>query len=133
MPLEFYQRMYQKLYEGDRWVDTTCGSLEYVWTTIWGGTPWEVQPYEGPLGNWCGPLYYADISSNYGFMFYQSDDGTVEDGLVPERYHGVIYDRATGQISAGRHISTEEEDGGEEEQQQESGEGHMARGIEESH
>jgi hypothetical protein len=120
LPLKFYQRLYQRLYEGERWVDTTCGSLEYVWTTIWGGTPWEVQPYEGEVvGGWCGPLYHADISSNSGFMFFQSDDGSVEEGYLPERYHGVIYNRDTGVISSGRYVYTEGE--GEEELVREEG------------
>jgi hypothetical protein len=100
-PLSFYQHLYDKLYEGQQWIDTTCGALEYVWTTLWGGIPWNVQPFTA--NQWCGPLYYADISSNSGFMFYKSDDGSVEDGYLPERYFGVIYDRDRNTISIGKH------------------------------
>lgn len=107
-PKSFYQQLYDKLYHGEQWVDTTCGALEYVWTTIWGGIPWKVQP--NYVNNWCGSLYYADISSNSGFMFYKSDDGSVEEGYLPEKYHGVIYDRDNDQITIGKYRYYDEEE-----------------------
>jgi hypothetical protein len=106
-PRSFYQQLYDRLYQGQQWVDTTCGALEYVWTTLWGGIPWSVEPFRE--NQWCGPLYYADICSNSGFMFYQSDDGSVEEGYLPDRYHGVIYDRDRNAISMGRHRFIREE------------------------
>lgn len=107
IPFSFYQQVYDKLYHGEQWIDTTCGALEYVWTTLWGGIPWDVQP--NYVHNWCGPLYYADISSNYGFMFYKSDDGSVEEGYIPDKYFGSIYNRENNQISVGRYRYIEEE------------------------
>ena len=100
IPFSFYQNLYHKLYVGPQYVDTTCGALEYLWTTLWGGKPFNIQP---DLDSWCGPLYFADIASNYGFLFYKSDDGSVEAGYLPDRYHGYIYNQNTHEIKPGIH------------------------------
>jgi hypothetical protein len=54
-------------------------------------------------------------------MFFQSDDGSVEEGYLPERYHGVIYNRDTGVISSGRYVYVYTEGEGEEELVREEG------------
>lgn len=100
IPLSFYLKFYNKLYAGPQYVDTTCGALEYVWTTIWGGKPFIIQPDPNSL---CGSLYYADIASNYGFLFYKSDDGSVESGYLPDQYYGYLYNQKTREIKNGIH------------------------------
>jgi hypothetical protein len=86
-PQGFYQELYDTLYAGPKNEDRTCGILEYMWTTLWGG----VRPFhEVPdVDRWCGPLYFSDISTN-GFTFYKSEDLSVENGNLPEGYYGHI-------------------------------------------
>ena len=84
---EFYESLYLQLYKGEKGVDRTCGILEYLWTTLWGGKrPFQENP---DMDRWCGPLYFADVSPN-GFIFKMSEDKLVEKGLLPEGYYGSI-------------------------------------------
>jgi len=86
-PLSFYQELRQRLYSGVKHIDRTCGELEYLWTTIWGGEPFQAKP---DYDRWCGPLFYTDIAAIHGFVFYKSEDGTIERGKYPDGYHGKI-------------------------------------------
>jgi hypothetical protein len=84
-PLHFYEQLSEHLSsdKGSR----CCGYLEYIWTTMWGGEPFQFPPDSDRS---CGPLYYTDISRNSGFEFIKSDDGSVEAGKLPDGYHGRI-------------------------------------------
>ena len=82
-PLHFYEQLRDHLFTGRR----TCGYLEYVWTTMWGGAPFATPP---DVDRSCGPLFHTDISPNRGFQFFASDDGSVEEGKLPDGYHGKI-------------------------------------------
>ena len=90
-PLQFYVLLQKHLHtSGVRGIihgSRACGYMEYVWTTMWGGVPFQVEPDKDRS---CGTLYYTDISPADGFVFLGSDDGSVESGLLPEGYHGKI-------------------------------------------
>jgi hypothetical protein len=83
LPREYYQQLMNQLYEAQN--SNVCGKLEYMWTTLWGGIPLQETPDDFRI---CGPLYYCDIESNSGFLFYKSDNGVVEEGGLPEGYWG---------------------------------------------
>lgn len=86
-PIEFYKELYEILYAGPKNEDRTCGILEYIWTTIWGGSrPFSEMP---DVDRICGPLYFSDISIS-GFIFYKSEDMSVENGKLPAGYYGHI-------------------------------------------
>jgi len=92
-PLHFYELLFRHLFAGNpssRSGGRTCGYLEYMWTTMWGGPPFSVKP---DVDRSCGPLYFTDISTNNGFEFFKSDDGSVERGELPDGYRGVTYQR----------------------------------------
>ena len=84
-PHHFYKQFSEHLFVGGR----TCGYLEYIWTTMWGGNPFSTSP---DVDRSCGPMYHTDISRQ-GFHFFASDDGSVESGKLPEGYHGNIIHR----------------------------------------
>lgn len=83
--LNFYEMLLRQLYaiDTDNMDDLrTCGKLEYLWTTMWGGQPFAVQ--KDP-NRWCGPLFTTDITID-GFMFTHSEDGSIEKGIRPDGY-----------------------------------------------
>lgn len=86
-PYSFYKNMFNKILNGNQY-DTTCGMLEYLWSNLWGGVPFENEPDYDRL---CGPLYYTDLASTFGFLFYKSEDGSLEkSGVVPLGYNGYV-------------------------------------------
>lgn len=97
-PLSFYKNLFNKIYHGQE-NERTCGMLEYLWPVLWGGKPFETKPdFDRP----CGPIYQADLASEYGFIFFKSEDGSFEkSSLIPRGYHGNILNPAKGLIPQG--------------------------------
>jgi hypothetical protein len=97
-PLQFYRSLFQKIYHGNS-NDRTCGMMEYLWSAMWGGKPFETTPdFDRP----CGPLYQADLASEYGFVFFKSEDGELERlGRVPRGYNGYVMNPSKGQFPPG--------------------------------
>lgn len=97
-PLSFYKNLYNKIYHGQV-NERTCGMLEYLWPVLWGGKPFETKPdYDRP----CGSIYQADLASEYGFIFFYSEDGSLEQSsIIPRGYHGYILNPSKGLMPQG--------------------------------
>jgi hypothetical protein len=97
-PLSFYKQLYNKIYRGSV-NERICGMLEYLWPVMWGGKPFETTlDFDRP----CGPIYQADLASEYGFIFFESEDGALEKtGTVPRGYHGYVMNAKKGEYPQG--------------------------------
>jgi hypothetical protein len=90
--------MHDRLFYGNQELDRTCGILEFLWPALWGGSPLTASVEEDRV---CGPLCFTDLARDYGFIFYHSEDGSVENGVVPNGYLGTILNEGKGLIPPG--------------------------------
>jgi hypothetical protein len=97
-PLSFYKNLYKKIYNNGP-KERTCGMLEYLWPVMWGGTPFQTTPdFDRP----CGPMYQADLASEFGFVFFHSEDGSLEQtSTIPRGYHGYVLNPKKGHTPPG--------------------------------
>lgn len=111
-PLSFYKTLYQKIFHGSA-NERTCGMLEYLWPVVWGGTPFQTVPdFDRP----CGPMYQAgefsisrlliltqlDLASELGFIFFESEDGSLEKtSTIPRGYYGYVLNPQKGKFPSG--------------------------------